>query len=238
MNHFIEETYQLYEDRKQEVDQHLRFVEVLIKSKANRLAVYNNECQEVVDDAVIDRDLVKTVLATGYLLIYNLIESVTVSALGAVHKQIKEDGLSCSELNQKLQKVYFKNFKDTIGYENHPKYKAFKLDKAIVCSSQYNNVLILSNVDAGKIKDKAVEYDIQLVYTGDDWKEVSAAFLEVKRQRNRLAHGDASFRDCGQSTPIDALINYNDQACKYLKVVIQCIDDYLLNRKYRIQSKC
>ena len=100
----IDDVRELLDDRRCEVDRHLSFVKALIDSKSNRIAHVAGELT-VFSDYEIDRALIKTISATGYLLIYNLLESTMTAALDLVHRQLKQEGLRYEQLNEDLKKI-------------------------------------------------------------------------------------------------------------------------------------
>lgn len=94
MNEYIEEVVEMLNERSAEISRHLKFVEELLNSKAKYLAHLRETQLEKASDFEIERGLVKTLSASSYLLIYNLIEAVMTNALDAVHKQLRSDSLT------------------------------------------------------------------------------------------------------------------------------------------------
>jgi hypothetical protein len=205
---------------------------MLIDSKANKLAKIVDESLVEVEGYIIDRGLVKTISATGYLLIYNLVESVMTSALHSVHQQLKDDQLTFSQLSEKLQNVCLGNFKSGFGSFHPDEHNSLTMNEALVWLGYQKNRHWNGNVDFRKIKEKTKKYGIEVVYKGEDHREVKANLFDIRKKRNDLAHGELSFEQCGQDTPIEALFIYNEQAYKYLTAVIDGVEKYLVDRKY------
>ncbi|TBW48511.1 hypothetical protein EZI54_21180 [Marinobacter halodurans] len=232
-NDFIAETRELLEDRKQEIDRHLTFAKTLIDTKARKLAKLENRELVEIKEYEIDRGLVKTMSATGYLLIYNLIESVMTSAVDAVHRQLKADELQFSQLSEKLKSVCLGNFKSGFSSYVSDEHSALTMNELLVWLGYRKNKHWNGNVDANGIKDKAAKYGIEIKYRDEDYSDIKSNFFDIRKKRNDLAHGELSFEQCGQDTPIDLLLIYAEQAYKYLSAVVDGFEIYLIEKKYR-----
>ena len=55
----------------------------------------------------------------------------------------------------------------------------------------------------------------------------------VKDCRNKLAHGDVSFEDYGRTLTIQYLRVCKNNTLLFLEGLINRVDDYLLNKRYR-----
>ena len=227
----IDDVRELLDDRRCEVDRHLSFVKALIDSKSNRIAHVNGELT-VFSDYEIDRALIKTISATGYLLIYNLLESTMTAALDLVHRQLKQEGLRYEQLNEDLRKICLKNFKEAISDKSMEELRGISVDVASVWLGYDSRRLWNGNVDVKKIREKASGYGIRYLYDGDDHDDIRRNVLNIKEKRNALAHGRLSFEQCGQDTAIDALIGYSAQVYRYLTAVLNGIDCYLIEKAY------
>ncbi|MGL4585401.1 MAG: hypothetical protein ACRCVU_20790, partial [Flavobacterium sp.] len=64
------------EERSREIRNYLDFVQTLINEKVTNLAVITSEDIPHIINYEIEKSLIRTLSATAYLLIYNLIESV------------------------------------------------------------------------------------------------------------------------------------------------------------------
>ena len=51
-------------------------------------------------------------------------------------------------------------------------------------------------------------------------------------RRNELAHGETSFRDCGQNVTVRDLRNWTAVVVRYLREVMRCFDEYLRARGF------
>ena len=60
---------------------------------------------------------------------------------------------------------------------------------------------------------------------------------KLKERRNQLAHGNLSFLDIGQETPIDEIMQIKNQVLAYLAGILDNIDDYLSHKGYLADSQ-
>ena len=189
-NVLIDEVKELLEERKSEVDRHLEFARALIDSKANAIAHVPAEGAEaIISEYKIDRSLIKTISATGYLLIYNLLESTMTAALDAVHRQLHSEALTFEQLSQNLQRICLNNFKGAISSDSIKQLQSIAINSALVSLGYNPQRLWNGNVDVKKIREKAKEYGFSCVYTGDDYDDIKRNLLNIKDKRNALAHG-------------------------------------------------
>lgn len=235
----MKEVKALLEDRNREVENHLKFAQALIESKANRIAYVpqGDQGKAIISNYEISRSLIRTISATGYLLIYNLLESTMTAALDAVHTHLKDEKITFEQLSENLQKICIKNFKEAISKDALEEFQSIAINSVLVSFGYNPKKLWNGNVDVKKIKEKAKDYGFKIVYKGADYNDLSRNLRIVKRNRNELAHGSVSFEQCGQDVAVDALIEYSAQAYSYLLVTLEALDEYLENKKYKLSAE-
>ena len=88
------------------------------------------------------------------------------------------------------------------------------------------------NIDARKIRELAEIYGFKSKLTNS--KETAGNdLLKIKEQRNKLAHGDITFADCGKDKSVTQMIDYKNNTVEYLESVLVNIEDYLKNTKFK-----
>ncbi|NJR66204.1 MAG: hypothetical protein HC772_14175 [Leptolyngbyaceae cyanobacterium CRU_2_3] len=91
--------------------------------------------------------------------------------------------------------------------------------------------LFSGNLDGMKIRSTATEYGFShltdYVKTGH-----GSDLLTVKINRNDLAHGFKSFTEVGRDKTADQLLEIKNKVVKYLKQILQNIEQYLYNEEY------
>lgn len=234
-NPLIEETRDMLNERKLEVDRHLQFALALIDSKANRIALVSSEADQrpIFSEYIIDRSLIKTISATGYLLIYNLVESTMTSALHAIHMQLKVDELTFNGLSRTLQKVCIKNLKGAAAETLLNSVQEDLIENILVWQGYDSKKHWNGNIDVQRIRDKARDYGFEVAHVADPAEHIEATLTDIRNKRNELAHGELSFEQCGGDAAIDALIEACRQTHAYLLSVLDGIEDYLEAKSYK-----
>jgi len=85
-------------------------------------------------------------------------------------------------------------------------------------------------VDAKEIKNIAKKYGFSSktdVATRD-----GIDLLSIKKNRNDLAHGVMSFKEVGQNTSAENLVEISERVIKYLRQILENIDEYLVKQEY------
>ncbi len=234
MNEYIEEIIELLEERSVEIKRHLLFVEELLDSKAQYLAREKQGELIKVSDFEIKRGLVKTLSASSYLLIYNLIEAVMKNALDAVHKQLKSEELTFFDLSKSLQKICLKDFnKFTANPEIVLDCGDIQLKDALTWLGYSARNHFNGNIDAKMIQKKARDYGFKVAEHDKRLTDDGKFLTNIRDNRNRLSHGDVSFETCGQEAAIETLIELHEQTVVYLRAVLDGVNTFLLAEGYK-----
>lgn len=152
----------------------------------------------------IDSELEKTLKASGFLVLYNLIESTMRNAIETIFDELSSQGVSFNDMKPCLKKVIISNLKN------------LKVDDGIV--SQITNIsihivnagfnkekLFSGNIDSRLIKEKAKEYGFSC--TTNSSKTGNGSDLRtIKENRIDLAHGIKSFAEVGKDKSADELL--------------------------------
>lgn len=176
----------------------------------------------------IDTELEKTLKATGYLLLYNLVESTMRNAIELIFDEIKSNNISFDDLTIELKTLIWKNIRKrkidnlTTGIIN--------LTTDIINISFDPNDLFSGNVDAKVIKDISRIYGFSVI-TDDETRD-GFDLLSIKTNRNNLAHGFVPFSEVGRDTTAENLIEISERVIKYLRQILENIDQYLDNQEY------
>ncbi|MTJ54137.1 hypothetical protein FJR38_16530, partial [Anabaena sp. UHCC 0253] len=56
--------------------------------------------------------------------------------------------------------------------------------------------------------------------------------VSIKKNRNDLAHGFLSFNEVGKSTSAENLVEISERVIKYLRQILENIEEYLVNEEY------
>lgn len=190
----------------------------------------------------ISRDLQKTLRASTYLLLYNLIESTMSEAINAVHETIQEENLSLTDLSENLHKVILSSFQKGLTESKIGEFASQNIDpRDSFLNLGYDKKRLFSgNIDYEVISKFCKKYGVKLnVYKirNDDDLETPLIWdkdiiKNIRRKRNSLAHGSESFVECGQNMPIDSMNKNLDNVFAVLMAVFNGLNDFLNNSKY------
>lgn len=218
--------FQDFNERSQEVSQYF----ILLKNLEQESIKLSMEGKGgTIKTKEIAPDLLRTLKASGFLLLYNLVEATMRNAIEAIFDELKNKSVSYDEIRPELKKIVLKNLKKRSLNDIHLSIKMISID--IINTGFDSEDLFSGNIDGRKIKATAIEYgfscktDVRKTNNGAD-------LLIVKTNRNDLAHGFKSFAEVGRDKAADELLKIKNSVVKYLKQILQNIEYYLKNRDY------
>ena len=132
----------------------------------------------------IDPDLLKTLKASGFLLLYNLVESTMRNVIESVFDRLKRDGVSYDQIRPELKKIILKNLKNANPDIISKHTAAISVD--IITAGFNKEKLFSGNIDQRKIRETASEYGFS--YETDYIIGIGNDLLAIKANRNDLAH--------------------------------------------------
>jgi len=93
---------QNFNERAKEVSKYFIFLKSLEQS-TTKLSMGVKVDQSRIKE--IDPDLLKTLKASGFLLLYNLVEATMSNIIEAIFDKLKSEGISYDEIRPELKKV-------------------------------------------------------------------------------------------------------------------------------------
>jgi hypothetical protein len=217
----------LFKERKKEVEIYFEHVKNAWSDNAHITFRDDSKTQHQIK---LSLDLKQILLANTFLLLYNLVECTISGALEAIYKDIKNQKVPYDKIKLNIQEEIISNIKNNVNandfvtvigdiaidiLEHHPK----------------RNKFFSGNVDARRIKGIAKKYGFSI---DTDARETNdgAALVKVKDNRNDLAHGFISFKECGQDRSILEMEKIKNQSLLYIEQILNNIDDFVKNKKY------
>lgn len=229
--------YEEFKDKCLEIERFLAFVDDLDSGTNNHLLFKNST--NIWDIKPISREVQKTLRASCYLLIYNLLESTTCDALDAIHLTLDSEQRDLQELSNNLKKIVFNNLKDGLGEKGIEEIINSQIDLRIsILTHGYNKRNFLSgNFDIDAVKKIERRYGFKLhALNGQSGVFDPKIIKTIKYKRNALAHGGESFEQCGQGIPVFSMnANYN-HAKNALLALFNGINNFIENKKYLSSS--
>ncbi len=190
----------------------------------------------------ISRDLQKTLRASTYLLLYNLIESTMSEAINSIHETIKEEEHSITDLSENLHKIILSSFQKGLTESKIGELASQNKDpRDNLLDLGYDKKKLFSgNIDYEVIVKFCNKYGIRpIVYKIRKDNEPEKPLIwdkevikNIRRKRNSLAHGSESFVQCGQNMPVDTMDNNLTNVIAVLMAVFNGLNNFLKNQKY------
>lgn len=224
----IDQAEGLFQDTCEEVECYFNFLESTIEHTPQ--LKFTDELRE------FDSSVLNTMKASGYIMLYNLIEATTDKVFKALHVGIEQADFD--ELVPELQYYLlssFKKMKRNISREIVPDPITKSLHKSILTDLK----LFSGNIDVRKIQSAASEHGMNILQphdaTEDSRIHASRLLLSVKTIRNQIGHGEKSFNEVGRATAIEDLIETKEQVISYLTLLLESAEAYLQQQHYRNQ---
>lgn len=253
-----------FEDRTKEVERYFEFIFFIEKlglirnvteSKVEKL-IHNNrtiyplkKSINLNGDFIIDIELNKTLKASTFLILYNLVEGSITAALNAYFESFSVKNSEYKKLTREIKRVWLeyrhkafknKNSKDLVQLIETlleekvsitPKTVNGDVGTKIINNyDAYNAEIgksdISGNLDARKIRDLAEMYGFKLPKNNS-----CDSLVTIKQNRNKLAHGESSFSEVGKLS-IEDLYEIKQETVKYIRKILKSINRSIIRGVY------
>lgn len=228
----------LFEDfdkRAKEVSKYFHFLKNLDQGSIQlSMGNSNNMKTKPIDD-----DLEKTLKATGYLLLYNLVEATMRNAIETIFDELKTQAVSFDDVREEIRKIIINHVRDKeilttdallLGLRNISVDIVSVTFDALV-KKENKNRLFSGNVDSKRIEEIAKIYGFSSI-TNKDKTRRGNDLLTIKTNRNDLAHGFKSFEEVGRNATADELLKIQKRVICYLREILENIETYISNKEY------
>lgn len=223
-----------YSSRCREIERFFDMLKFMRDNRDSKLSGYEPADGEAPNTYVISRELEKTLRASAYLMLYNLVEATMTNAIDAIHQHIADEQIGFDQLKEDVRRIAIKGLRKAVSSEAPPELlnASIPISSALIWLGFDKKDLFSGNLDGRLIKDKAKEYGFQLVNHDKVASRDGTRLLNVKTKRNELAHGGISFEDCGQETSVDELVAIFGEIKIFIKAVLDGISEYLATKGY------
>lgn len=179
----------------------------------------------VIAPSLAHDELVKTLKATCYLVLYNLVESTMRNLVQRIFDEFRSRGVRFDACRAEIRRIILLNLRQ----RNPDKVISKLLDVArdMVTETFDSRDEFLGTLDARAIRKTADRYGFEPPTDKTGW-----AMYEVKNNRNDLAHGNKSFNDVGRETTPEKLSQARKQTVVILALTIRSVSRYLGEQKY------
>jgi len=219
-----------FSKRKDEVNEYFSFLEKL----NNENIKLNYTKETTTEEFIISTKLQRIFVANTFLLLYNLVESTIRNSIVAIYNKIQDDEIIYNDLSEKIKQIWL--------HKNGKKFSIYSSDNTIEVNLQniindiINNKIIMltkddihisGNIDAQKIRKLADKIGFE---ESDNGRHLE----DIKKKRNRLAHGEYTFHDIGKDFTYNDLNTYKETTFIHLEDVINKIKNFIDDEKYKI----
>ena len=188
----------------------------------------------------LDIELTHTLKANTYLLLYNVVEATMTQLIADIHRTVKQSGAALDDLHPQMYLHILKRFrvsKVEINDQSAPVPSGSTiidhwLRDYEMRARDNKNYQLSGNVDSKRIREIGRDYGFASLEEGQDTHLSHGSLLTTKNRRNKLAHGELSFRDCGQALAYADLDSDANGLLNCLASVVSHVDDYLTRRLY------
>jgi hypothetical protein len=231
----MQDVFDAFDERVREVD---RFFDFLSQLEEPGVQLYFPS-KRTHRFKVPDSECVKTLKASAFLLIYNLVESSIRDGIGAIYVKAASDGCTMDTLDEKLRRLWIDQcFKDvekesaslqTFRQKSH-EIVEIALKKA-VAGLEKEQLPISGNLDANVIRGLCKKHGVS---GRTHRRALGGGELEtVRKKRNSLAHGNESFEECGRDYTVQNLRTIKRQTEIFVRSILRNIEKYITAKSYR-----
>lgn len=219
-----------FNDRASEIELYFQFIENVEQKDAK--LIYPDETRDEISS-----DLNKIFKANSFLLLYNLCESCIKGAIEAIYNTLGREVVSYDDLREEVKTEIVNFLRNKINTATFIT-RTSHLATDIILNCFDKEQLLSGNLDARKVKDLASRYGFShsttfLIDGSGTRKSIDTNnLLIVKKNRNDLAHGTFSFKECGKDYSVLQLMEVKNHVLEYLKQILDNIERYIINQEY------
>jgi hypothetical protein len=208
-----------YTTRVNEIENYLSFVSELEASTVS--LVFSADSSLGVNDA---RIWLRTLRASCFLLIYNLMESTMKNSVEAIFSDLALHSTIYDDCRIEIKKVVLSNFR--IMSTDKAVNELAIIAKDVVVKSFDKTKVFSGNVDAQRIREISRRYGFSRP-SADGSK-----LVDIKVHRNDLAHGNKSFGAIGRDYVASDITTIFQGVQTYLVSAMDNIEHYIENKHY------
>lgn len=222
--------FQDFSERSKEVSKYFMFLKALERS-AIKLGMEGKGRKAKTRE--VDSELLRTLKASGFLLLYNLVEATMRNAIEAIFDELKSNSIPYDQIRPELKRIVLKNLNKRNPDRILKSITAISID--IVTVGFDRDDLFSGNLDGMKIRETAKAYGFSCL-TDYARSGNGSELLTVKQNRKDLAHGLKTFTEVGRDKTADELLEIKCKVIRYLNQILLNIESYLANKEYLDKS--
>lgn len=220
-----------FNERVKEVDEYINLLQQISHPTA-KIHTDGKKARRVNNIAL------KTMKASCFLMLYNLVESAITDSMEALYEQVNSENKELGDFDKCVREIWIEQrFKDMDPFSsNQTSYRKLikKMVDEVLAETTLNldpaKIPISGNLDARAIRSIFERHKIPVTV---HYRAFGGAELRtIKDKRNSLAHGSESFSYCGQQYTVQTIIDIKKQAVVYLRSSLRNVKKYLEDTKY------
>jgi len=170
-----------------------------------------------------------TLRAGTFLLLYNIVEASTRSAIEAIHDKITTEQIPFDKLSLVLRQETIRRYKRNADDSNDHDWQDFPASFVAVALNE--EVKLSGNVDARLIRSLGNDYGFEC-YTDKNRTWNGSDLVTIKECRNDLAHRLKTYEDVGKQYPAKELLAITRRSLAFVRGITANIDSFLSERRY------
>ena len=223
----MDDFIQGFEERLQEIETYLDFLEAVDEQ------VQQGNPQLGENGAIITPQQQKILYSSVYLQLYNLVESTVTRCLDSISRHVVDQSLKPRDLSFELRQEWVRGIARTHIDLNYEK----RLESAMNLCNHLVDTLPISdftlekggggNWDDEEIYRFSQRLGLRLNISNDARQAVKQKIKNdmgtltlIKDYRNKLAHGNLSFAECGENTTAYDLRQITNRVAVYMREVV------------------
>jgi hypothetical protein len=223
------------QDFQARVDEIQGYFEFIKSVDNEKIQLIDRDLQTQSYSAVQRDNLLRTLKASAFLMLYNLMEATVKNAFEAVFDELETRRISYDVCRKEIKLLILENLK-FCNHQDHLRNRGVtdvlellnNLAIDAVGKTFQKDDVVSGNVDAREIKSLASSYGI------DHPAANGADLLTVKTNRNDLAHGSKTFAEIGRDFDMPRMINIKNAVIVYLSKFMANVSTYLNQQQYLV----
>lgn len=179
----------------------------------------------------------KSMKATAFLMLYNVIESTVVGVMTELYKVIEQEGCKLPDVSVKLQDLWidqrFRMPRDATSATYRKRVAEMLREtmhgKKLVFDPK--QLRLGGNIDGDALRDICNKHGCNLLV--HQRARGGAELGTVKVQRNDLAHGTKTFVECGQSYGVSDIDRISRECFNFLGNFVSSVRRFVMATGYR-----